>query len=64
MISEAICATPPGGLQLVTATSPTSSASKGVTATCPTGKRVLGTGADLAGGLGQVVLTTSPPTPA
>ena len=56
VISEAICATPPIGLQLVTASSPTTSSSKGVTATCPTGKRVVGTGADLAGGLGQVVL--------
>ena len=56
VIANAICATPPAGLQLVTATSPTNSTSKGVTATCPTGKRVLGTGADLAGGLGQVVL--------
>ena len=56
VIANAICATPPAGLQLVTATSPTTSSSKGVTATCPTGKRVVGTGADLAGGLGQVVL--------
>lgn len=55
-ISEPICATPPASLELVTASSPKDSSSKGVTATCPSGKRVVGTGADLNGAAGQVVL--------
>jgi hypothetical protein len=52
----AICATPPGGLQRVSATSPSDSSNKSVTAACPAGKRLLGTGAELAGGGGQVAL--------
>ena len=43
----AICAYPPPGLERVSATSPLNSQNKSVTATCPSGKRVLGTGADL-----------------
>jgi hypothetical protein len=44
----AICADPPAGLEMVTAVTPTDSAptgGKNVTAFCPSGKRVLGTGA-------------------
>jgi len=49
----AICATPPPGLVRVTAASPSNSANKSVTATCPAGKRLLGTGAEIDGGGGQ-----------
>ena len=52
--AAAICATPPPGLQRVAATSPLNSSNKSVTATCPAGKRVLGTGADINAGNGQV----------
>ena len=46
----AICAMPPPGLQRVAATSPRNSANKSVTASCPSGKRVLGTGGAVVGG--------------
>src|SRR5262245_39968311 len=49
----AVCADPPPGLGLVTAASPDNSANKAVTATCPAGKRLLGTGAEVDGGAGQ-----------
>jgi hypothetical protein len=52
----AICATPPAGLERVSATSASDSLDKSVTATCPAGKRLLGTGGELAGGGGQVAL--------
>jgi hypothetical protein len=52
----AICATPVPGLQRVAATSPTNSSNKGVTASCPVGKRVLGAGGDITGGAGQVLM--------
>jgi hypothetical protein len=54
--ASAVCATPPPGLERVAATSPLNSANKGVTVTCPAGKQVLGTGADLNTLNGQVVL--------
>jgi hypothetical protein len=54
--AAATCATPPAGLQLVTATSASDSSNKSVTAACPTGTRLLGTGAELAGGGGQVAI--------
>ena len=41
----ATCATPPPGLELVTAYGAFSSVNKGATATCPAGKTLLGTGA-------------------
>lgn len=63
-IAEGICATPPPGLQVVSDTSPTNSSSKSVTATCPAGKRVLGTGADTVAGNGQVVLDDIAPNAA
>jgi hypothetical protein len=48
VIASAICATPPPGLERVAATSAlNSSSTKSATATCPAGKRVLGTGADI-----------------
>jgi len=52
----AICARPPSGLERVVAVSPSEIPNKSVTATCPTGKRVLGTGGELAGADGRVVL--------
>jgi hypothetical protein len=56
VIAYAICATPPPGLELVSAIGdPDSDPASGVTATCPSGKNLLGTGADIDGGLGQVV---------
>ena len=50
------CAVALPGLERVTATSPLSSANKEVTATCPADKRVVGTGAEINAGGGQVVL--------
>lgn len=52
----AICANPIAGLQLVTATSPSNSTNKSVTATCPVGKNLVGVGAERTGGAGQVVI--------
>jgi hypothetical protein len=56
VIAYAICATPPAGLELVAATSPTNSSDKSVIARCPGTKRVLGTGGELAGAPRQVSL--------
>jgi hypothetical protein len=50
----AICAPPLPGLERVSAQSPSNSANKAVTASCPAGKRLLGTGAEIDGGGGQV----------
>ncbi len=50
------CAVALPGLERVSATSPLSSANKEVTVTCPSGKRVVGTGAEINAGGGQVVL--------
>jgi hypothetical protein len=52
----ATCASPPAGLQRLAATSDTNSANKGVTVTCPTGKRVLGAGGETNGGARQVLM--------
>ena len=52
----ALCSTPLTGMQRVAATSASNSAAKSVTATCPTGKRLIGLGGETAGGAGQVVL--------
>jgi hypothetical protein len=52
----ATCAFPPPGLERVSATSPLNSTNKSVTATCPSGKRVLGLGADLNTFVGQLLL--------
>jgi hypothetical protein len=56
----AICATPPRGLQRVAATSASDSSDKVATATCPTGKGLVGTGGEITGGVGQVVLDLIP----
>jgi hypothetical protein len=53
---RAICAIPPPGLERIVATSPSNSANKTVTATCPAGKRLLGAGGEVSGGGGEVVL--------
>jgi hypothetical protein len=60
----AICAFPPSGLQRVTATSPSNSSNKAVGALCPSGKRVFGTGGDITGGGGDVVLNAITPNSA
>jgi hypothetical protein len=44
------------GLQLVSADIATNSTDKGVTAYCPDGKQVLGTGGEITGGLGEVIV--------
>ncbi|MGI5212883.1 hypothetical protein [Plantactinospora sp. CA-290183] len=54
--TTALCATAPAGLQTVTAFSASDSANKSVTLPCPVGKKVLGVGGELSGGLGQVVV--------
>lgn len=56
LAAHATCATPPAGLERVLATSPSDSSNKGVTASCPAGKRLLGTGGALDGGSRQVAL--------
>ncbi|HEX8101370.1 MAG TPA: hypothetical protein VF533_02050 [Solirubrobacteraceae bacterium] len=52
----AVCAAPPAGLQRVAAMSAADSSAKSVVAVCPTGKRLLGTGGEVTGPAGQVVL--------
>ncbi len=52
----AICAVPPPGLERVAATSALNSANKSVVATCPAGRRLLGTGAEVNGGNRHVLL--------
>jgi hypothetical protein len=56
--AKAVCATAPPGLQRVSATSELHSDGevKAVSASCPAGKNVLGTGVEIPGGAGQVVL--------
>jgi hypothetical protein len=56
--AHAVCANPPPGLELVSATSDPDNfdVSASATATCPDGKNLLGTGVDIAGGLGHVLL--------
>ena len=58
-----ICAAAPAGLELVTATSASSSVNKSVTATCPGGKRLLGSGAEIVGAFTQVLLDGQFPNP-
>jgi hypothetical protein len=56
LTAAAICAVPPPGLERVSASSPLNSSNKGVQVSCPTGKRVLGAGADINSLNGQVTL--------
>jgi hypothetical protein len=58
----AICANPLPGLQIVSATSANNSVNKSITATCPAGKVVTGTGAELTGALGDVFIDDQTPT--
>jgi hypothetical protein len=52
------------GLQIVTAQSASNSVSpKSATATCPANKRVIGAGAEINGGLGDVVIDDLRPGP-
>ena len=51
-----VCGHEPAGLERVYATSPSNSVAKGVTATCPAGKRVIGTGAEIVNSNRQVLL--------
>ncbi|WP_344156405.1 hypothetical protein [Kribbella yunnanensis] len=56
-VASARCGVPLPGIQRVAATSATDSATnKSVTATCPAGKKVVGTGHEIANGKGQVLL--------
>jgi hypothetical protein len=64
VFAYANCAIPPPGLERVVATTPSNSSNKSVTATCPSGKNLLGTGGDITGGLGQVVLGAVEPNAA
>ncbi|MEU8004358.1 hypothetical protein AB0B66_24650 [Catellatospora sp. NPDC049111] len=57
----AVCADPVPGLEIVTAVSAPGSAARSTTAACPTGKRALGGGATVTGGLGQVVIDAMMP---
>ncbi len=51
----AVCATAPAGIEIVTVTSAFGvGTGKNATATCPAGKRLIGTGAALANGFGQI----------
>jgi hypothetical protein len=54
--ASAVCATPPPGLQRVVATGEPDSDPQTVTAACPAGKNLLGTGADIIDGDGQVII--------
>jgi hypothetical protein len=59
LLAYAICADPPTGLQIVSATGAAgSSAFQGVSATCPPGKLAIGAGGRINGGMGQVDLNT------
>jgi hypothetical protein len=53
----AVCAVPPAGLEVTTATTATDSLNgKQAWADCSPGKRLIGTGAKITGGFGQVVI--------
>ena len=46
----------PAGMELVSAESDETSIEKSATANCPSGKKVLGAGAEITGGLGEVIV--------
>jgi hypothetical protein len=54
--ASAICASPVPGIVVVSGPSPVNSEDKPARATCPADKRVIGAGAELNGGQGQVTL--------
>ena len=60
----AICANPLPGQVRVVATSPVNAVNKSVTATCPAGRRLTGTGADIAGGGNDVLISAITPNAA
>jgi hypothetical protein len=60
----ATCAYPPPGLVRVTATTASNSASKGINATCPAGKKLFGIGADLSVSNGNVLIDRLSPNSA
>ena len=63
-VAHGVCAVPPPGLERRSATSAKDSANgKTATATCPAGKRVIGTGGQVTGGGGQVGLDDVRPNP-
>lgn len=63
--AEAECATPPPGLELVTArTASNTNAYKEVSVQCPAGKHVTGTGAEIVNAFGHAVLDQIEPDPA
>lgn len=51
LTTYAICSTPLAGLELVAVPTGTDSSDKAATATCPSGKRVVGTAGEVVGGL-------------
>ena len=62
LVARAICADPPAGLERVSATSVSDSAStKSATAPCPAGKGLLSTGFETGSSLGQVFLRSLGP---
>ncbi|HEX8103617.1 MAG TPA: hypothetical protein VF533_13460 [Solirubrobacteraceae bacterium] len=63
LTAYAVCAPAPAGLVRVKQTSAPSSAAKPVTAACPAGTKVLGTGAELGGAAGQLLLDGIRPSP-
>ena len=58
----AVCGNPNGSMTTSSRASVTSSNNKSVTVTCPVGKVVLGSGAAITGGLGEVVIDEIIPT--
>lgn len=61
--ATAVCANPLPGLQMVQASSASDSQNtKTVTASCPAGKQLVGTGGEITGGLGQVVIDDLKPS--
>lgn len=56
VFAYAICAPAPGGLELVTTTSASSSANKSALAACPSGKRLLGAAGEATGPIGEILL--------
>lgn len=64
LATRALCAPPPPGLEYVWEHAASSSApSRTVTAACPDGKNVLGTGGMISGPTGQIALRSIVPTP-
>jgi hypothetical protein len=56
VVAYAICANPVSGLERRSSTSGATSSNKPQTVTCPAGKQVVGAGAEIGGGGGQVVI--------